>query len=134
MNGTFEKELLAVCTEANVIAGLKKFAFDRVYQTRSIIKLELMGNEIISFLLDCFVDALLPFDSEKEQSEIQEKYCRLLSSNYIENYSEEVRDITQDKEKVYYRLLLAADFIAGMTDTYAKTLYQEIKGIAVLNS
>ncbi len=134
MNGTFEKELLAVCTEANVIAGLKKFAFDRVYQTRSIIKLELMGNEIISFLLDCFVDALLPFDSEKEQSEIQEKYCRLLSSNYIENYYEEVRDITQDKEKVYYRLLLAADFIAGMTDTYAKTLYQEIKGIAVLNS
>ena len=134
MNGTFEKELLAVCTEANVIAGLKKFAFDRVYQTRSIIKLELMGNEIISFLLDRFVDALLPFDSEKEQSEIQEKYCRLLSSNYIENYYEEVRDITQDKEKVYYRLLLAADFIAGMTDTYAKTLYQEIKGIAVLNS
>ena len=132
MQGTFEQELLAVCSEAAVIRQLKRFAFDRVYQTRSIIKLELMGNEIISFLLERFVDALLHFDSDRKQNEIQEKYCRLLSPNYIECYHASVKDLTDDRDKVYYRLLLAADFIAGMTDTYAKTLYQEIKGIGAL--
>lgn len=74
----------------------------------------------------------LHFDSGREQNEIQEKYCRLLSPNYIECYHASVKDLTDDRDKVYYRLLLAADFIAGMTDTYAKTLYQEIKGIGAL--
>ena len=134
MQGRFEKELLAVCSEAKVIDQLKNFAFDRVYQTRSILKLELMGNEVISFLLERFVDALLGFDSDRQtQNDIQKKYCQLLSANYKECYYEAVKRFDDDRDKVYYRLLLAADFIAGMTDTYAKTLYQEIKGIATLS-
>ncbi|EAE5064281.1 hypothetical protein E1V60_07900, partial [Listeria monocytogenes] len=32
-------------------------------------------------------------------------------------------------EKLYLRLLLVTDFICGMTDTYAKDLYQELNGI-----
>lgn len=129
MTGKFEQELLAVCSEAALIAKLKTFAYEHVYQTTSIIKLELMGNEIISFLLQNFVDALLPFDSPRPQNDIQEKYCQLLSRNYVDNYFDSVQAIQDDKEKVYYRLLLATDFISGMTDTYAKTLYQDIKGI-----
>lgn len=133
MHGTFEKELLAVCSQASVISRLKKFAFDRVYQTRPIIKLELMGNEIISFLLAQFVDAALHLDRPEPMNDIQEKYYRLLSKNYIENYYDSVQGLQDDREKVYYRLLLAADFVAGMSDSYAKTLYQEIKGIAALS-
>lgn len=132
MNGCFEQELLAVCSESALIAQLKTFAFEHIYQTKSIITLELMGNEIISFLLNQFVDALLHFDSDQPQNDIQEKYCQLLSHNYIENYFDSVKGIQQDSDKVYYRLLLATDFISGMTDTYAKTLYQEIKGISAL--
>ena len=37
-----------------------------------------MGNEIITFLLDRFMDALLPYDSGLNMSEIQEKYIDLL--------------------------------------------------------
>ena len=33
-------------------------------------------------------------------------------------------------EKLYLRLLLVTDFISGMTDSYAKRLYQELNGIA----
>ena len=116
-----------------MISRLKKFAFDRVYQTRPIIKLELMGNEIISFLLAQFVDAALHLDRPEPMNDIQEKYYRLLSKNYIENYYDSVQGLQDDREKVYYRLLLAADFVAGMSDSYAKTLYQEIKGIAALS-
>ena len=32
-------------------------------------------------------------------------------------------------EKLYLRLLLVTDYICGMTDTFAKDLYQELKGI-----
>ena len=63
-----------------------------------------------------------------EVNEIQSKYIALLSSNYVENYHDETAKLN-DEEKVYYRLLLAADYIAGMTDGFARTLYQEVGGM-----
>ena len=38
---------------------------------------------------------------------------------------EEAREI----EKLYLRLLLVTDYICGMTDSYAKRLYQELNAI-----
>ena len=95
----------------------------------SILKLELMGNEIISFLLDRFVQALIPYDTDQPMSEIDEKYISLLSGNYLDNYHRTVRSIHEENERLYHRLLLAADFISGMTDSYAKMLYRELRGI-----
>ena len=34
-----------------------------------------------------------------------------------------------EKEKLYLRLMLVTDYITGMTDTFAKDLYQELNGI-----
>ena len=123
MNGEFDQELLAVSKEGQLIRSLKQFAFDRVYNDAAILKLELMGNEIITFLLDRFMDALLPYDSGLNMSEIQEKYIDLLSGNYLNTYQYTAQD-KEDGERLYLRLLLGADFVAGMTDSYAIRLYQ----------
>lgn len=32
-------------------------------------------------------------------------------------------------EKLYLRILLVTDYICGMTDSYAKRLYQELKAM-----
>ena len=34
-----------------------------------------------------------------------------------------------EAEKLYLRLLLVTDYVCGMTDSYAKRLYQEMNGI-----
>ena len=34
-----------------------------------------------------------------------------------------------DNDRLYQRLLLATDFVSGMTDSYARRLYRELKGI-----
>ena len=128
MNGVFEQELIAVSREGILIGELKKFAFERVYNDAAILKLELMGNEIITFLLDRFMDALLPYDSGLKMSEIQEKYIDLLSGNYLNTYQYTAQG-KEEGERLYLRLLLGADFVAGMTDSYAIRLYQELKGI-----
>ena len=122
------EQLLDVIVEAQLIRSLKQFAFDRVYNDAAILKLELMGNEIITFLLDRFMDALLPYDSGLNMSEIQEKYIDLLSGNYLNTYQYTAQD-KEDGERLYLRLLLGADFVSGMTDSYAIRLYQELKGI-----
>ena len=48
-------------------------------------------------------------------------YPRKTAVLYSKNKSKE--------EKLYLRLLLVTDYICGMTDTFAKDLYQELKGI-----
>ncbi len=128
MSGSFAKELLAVCSEAKLIFALKQFSFENIYNIAPILKLELMGNEILTFLLDRFMDALIVYDSEERLSEIQAKYIDLLSRNYLNAYHRSVVGKAQC-DRLYDRLLLGCDFIAGMSDGYAKRLYQELKGI-----
>jgi len=128
MNGVFEQELSAVSSEAKIMKALKAFAFEHIYQNGAILKLELMSNEILTFLMDRFMDALIVYDSEEPMNEIQRKYIELLSKNYVDNYLRSARG-KSDGEKLYDRLLLGCDFIAGMTDSYAKRLYQELRGI-----
>lgn len=128
MDGTYAKELLLDGKEGSLIKELKSFAYQRIYLHSSILKLELMGNEVLEFLLSKFVDALIYYDTSHELTEIQKKYIDLLSVNYVENYHQETKQIKDENTKLYYRLLLASDFIAGMTDSYAKRLYQELHG------
>ena len=35
-----------------------------------------------------------------------------------------------DNMRLYLRMLLVTDFISGMTDSYAKDLYQKLNGIS----
>ena len=129
MNGTFDKELIMCSSESKIIQELKKFAYRKVYCDKSILRVEIMGNEILTFFLDQFTNATLHYDSAYyEPNEIQKKYLALLSSNYLENYHDAVQN-KSDHEKIYDKLLLAADYVAGMTDGYARLLYRELKGM-----
>lgn len=88
-----------------------------------------MGNEILQFFLDKFVNAVLYFDSENYKLDaIQEKYLALISKNHLSNYKK-ASDGKKDEEKIYDKLLLVADYVSGMTDGYAKRLYRELRGI-----
>ena len=52
----------------------------------------------------------------------------MISDNYRQIYTI-YSEGKSDKEKLYLRLLLVTDFVCGMTDSYAKRLYQELSGI-----
>ena len=50
------------------------------------------------------------------------------AENYKQVYRWSVRGLS-DREKLYYKLLLATDTISGMTDSYARDLYTDLNGI-----
>ena len=52
----------------------------------------------------------------------------LISDNYKAIYRIYSKDKSEE-EKLYLRLLLVTDSICGMTDSYARRLYQELSGI-----
>ena len=51
-----------------------------------------------------------------------------VSDNYKRIYHIYSKGKSED-EKLYLRLLLVTDYVCGMTDSYAKRLYQELNGL-----
>ena len=129
MAGTYKKEL-TVGTDAQLLMeALGDIAYRYAFVSKPILKLEIAAETIFNFLLDKFVDAVLYFDTGRKQSAVQEKLVSLISDNYKKLYFI-CSDGKSEEEKLYLRLLLVTDYVCGMTDSYAKDLYQELNGIA----
>lgn len=128
LNGEYKNDLFHGTSSELLIKVLKETAFNHVFQDEGIVKLEIAASKIISTLLNEFVDAAIVFDTDCHKTEKQEKLMQLISSNYMRIYytDSEGKD---EFEKLYLRMLLVTDCISGMTDHYAKALYQDISGI-----
>ena len=128
MAGTYSADLfagthgLALHNELGSIAGRHAFI------SRPIFKLEISACTILESLLDKFIPAAILYDSSQKMTDVQDKLMSLISDNYKSAYRRYSEGKSQ-KEKLYLRLLLVTDEICGMTDSYAKRLYQELSGI-----
>lgn len=130
MKGEYKGDMFANTNFEEFIAILKKAMKEFVYDNREILKLELAAKKIIGGLLDDFVYAVLYWEEETEEykmSKADKKYVSIISENYKEDYQHEKTN--DEAENLYLRFLMITDFISGMTDSYAKNLYQELNGI-----
>lgn len=128
MDGKFEKELLSEGYEARMAEALGRIAYEYAFTTEPIFKLEIAAKTIMDFLLDRFVNAAILYDTEEPMTDVEVKLMALVSDNYKAIYKIYAKDKSEE-EKLYLRLLLVTDSVCGMTDSYAKRLYQELSGI-----
>ncbi len=128
MNGSFTKEIISVSYGNAIAYALSDISFKYVFQSKQIYKLEIAAGTIIEYLLDKFINAVIKYDTDEKLSSLDKRLIALISDNYIQAYK--IHSAEKDEsEKLYLRLLLVTDFICGMTDSYAKRLYQELNGI-----
>lgn len=128
MEGTYRRELLAEGDCAKMAEALGDIAYRYAFTSEPIYKLEIAAETIMNFLLERFVDAAIMYDSGLPMTAVQTKLMALVSDNYKAIYQYYSKDKSPE-EKLYLRLLLVTDSICGMTDSYAKRLYQELSGI-----
>ncbi|HAK1144004.1 TPA: deoxyguanosinetriphosphate triphosphohydrolase, partial [Listeria monocytogenes] len=130
MAGTFDKALLETSKARGLAKGLEKACFTQIFTDKKIIASELAGKKIIYGLLDLFVPAAIYYDSgiEDPNKDESKRLIKLISDNHLSSYHRNAKN-KNEMEKLYLRLLLITDFICGMTDTYAKDLYQQLNGI-----
>lgn len=126
MAGGFKTGLIHGGGAEKLLAALKGIAYDYAFTSSSIYRTEIAANTILNFLLDQLVSAALQFDARDKPGLMEEKYLSLISENYKQVYLEDTRNL-RDEEKVYNRILLATDSVAGMTDSHASGLYEELK-------
>lgn len=128
MAGTYQRELLAGGDCALMAEVLGDIAYRYAFVSEPIYKLEIAAETIMDFLLKRFVDAAIMYDSGLPMTAVQTKLMTLVSDNYKAIYQYYSKNKSPE-EKLYLRLLLVTDSICGMTDSYAKRLYQELSGI-----
>lgn len=132
MEGTFKKDIFEESFHGGTILILKSAMYEFVYSTPRIIKMELAAQSILNALLDKFIPAVIYYKEYGnnpiyKQTKAKQNLTDLISENYKENY---LKSKTNDPVyNLYLRLLLVTDFICGMTDSYAKNLYQERSGL-----
>lgn len=128
MEGTYNKDLFYGTSVEKMMDALGDIAYRYAFISKPIFKLEIAAKSILDFLLDKFVNAVLYFDTEERLSDIHKKLIKLISEDYKRIYHHFSKGRSEE-EKLYLRLLLVTDYVCGMTDSYAKNLYQELNGI-----
>ena len=126
MAGEFDRELLAESTASDLLKVLKKAARTYVYTCPEVLKLELLGESVLSGLLDLFVPAVAFNETSSHK-----KLYHLISPNFrhVHRLNQEGKEKTDDEITLYEKLLLVTDFVSGMTDSYAVDLYQRLSGV-----
>ncbi len=127
MEGTYRKDLFYQTFAQRFMDLLGDIAYRRVFTSEAIYRMEVAEAVMIDYLMDRFTEAALFYD-DGEQSAMDKRLISFISSNYKNAYHYHARG-KSGVERLYLRLLLVTDYICGMTDSYAKRLYQELKAI-----
>ena len=123
-----QTELITGSKDKILLNALKGIAYDYAFTSMSIYKTEIAANNILTYLLGKLIPSVLQYDRSRPPGLMEEKFLALVSENYKQLYRWSVRGLS-DREKLYYKLLLATDTISGMTDSYARDLYTDLNGI-----
>lgn len=139
-----EKELLY--TENDLIKKLKDIMKNTCFSSKEVIQLELVGDKVISTLLDIFVPVILEQEEKLvDTSTYPGKVFSLISPNFIfialhKYLKEGIEESEVKEEKIkalknlteYEKLHIVVDFISGMTDSYAVNVYKELMGMSLI--
>lgn len=129
MEGSYGFDLFKGTYGEWVMEALGDIAYRYAFTSRTILELEIAAGSILNFLMDRMVPAVLYYDTEVPMQMLEQKMVTLISDNYKQIYHVYSRE-KSEAERLYLRLLLVTDFISGMTDSYAKDLYQKLNGIS----
>lgn len=125
LDGDFGEELLNIIPAAAATRTLKAWGEEKVYVSRPVVEIEVAGFEVLGGLLAAFVATV---NDLAERSALASSRSRMLIHLIPEQFAGPRRN--PDPE-LYRRVLRITDFISGMTDSYAVTLFKKITGISL---
>ena len=123
INGNYHGELFKDSEAGALIKACKEVGQQYIYCSKDNLTLELMGRRIIHDLMDVFWEGALK-GSKKKSKGFARKVFDLTSRDYRVVYDKAIKEKKfPDK---YCCMHLMADYICGMTDTFACTLHKRL--------
>ena len=117
LNGTYTTPLIDNLPEtaAKAYRVCSKLSYEKIYRSKEVLDVELVGFRIITVLLEEFITAV-----NSPASRYSQLLLRRVSSQY------EI-----DASSTYGKIQAVLDYISGMTDIYALDLYKQITGMNI---
>ncbi|HLL47856.1 MAG TPA: dNTP triphosphohydrolase [Longimicrobiaceae bacterium] len=112
-NGTFTGELVAKCEFSGIYNAIKKLENERIFGDAGIVRVEAGGKAAIEGLLTIF-------SQEVEQ--------RSKLADTVPEFPTHEQDAAPDPHANVRRVV---DYVSGMTDRFAISLYQELSGMSL---
>ncbi len=121
LTGKFDKALVDLCEFKVALENISEVSIRKIYRARQVVEIEASGHEVLPGLLREFISAA----SVLGRNESSRK-----KSNLSLLFPPEIRTAIQGSQGEYDRLRYVIDFISGLTDRHALSLYGKIKGIS----
>lgn len=121
--GNFDRALCDECSSKDALKQIIKISIDKIYCARDVVEIEAAGHEVLPGLLDEFTKTG-EFLMKKGDSRKYKNLQKLLPG-------EVETTIAANPGNYYSMLRTVVDFISGMTDRHAISLYRKIKGMSL---
>ncbi|MEW7999623.1 MAG: deoxyguanosinetriphosphate triphosphohydrolase [Candidatus Thiodiazotropha endolucinida] len=123
--GRFDMPLMSQIPHRAEMDRLIEVAHEKIYIAPEVIEIETAGFQVISELLERFIPIIDDVAAQGERaSPRSQMMIRLIPEQFIGPHGQPAKDH-------YTRLLRLTDFVSGMTDSYAVSLYKKVTGISL---
>ena len=125
MAGRFDEPLMNHIAKREEMERLIEVAMDKIYCAPEVVEIETAGFQVVSELLERFIQILDDIAEHGQgASPRSQMMVRLIPVQFVGANRLPVQD-------AYTRLLRLTDFVSGMTDSYAVSLYKKLTGISL---
>jgi dGTPase len=122
LTGEYDQALTDILPSTEVLQRISKLSVAKIYRSQPVLEKEAAGFQVLEGLLEVFSKAIYHHYYDKNRFSGQDKsILRLLPPEF-----------PVEKDTPPYVLLRSLlDFVSGMTDKYALSLYRRVKGISI---
>ncbi len=122
LSGNFDHALTDLCVFKESLDQISKVSVEKIYRARHVVEIEASGHQILPGLLDEF--------SKTGEHIMSKKSSRKYENMALLFPQEIVSAIQENPDNSYLMLRQVVDFVSGLTDKHALSLYRKIKGIS----
>lgn len=122
LNGTFDTALADNCPSKQGLKEIIKISVEKIYRARQVVEIEAAGHEVLPGLLEEFTTAGLYLMNHTTSRKYQ---------NLQQLLPIDIRMAIELNPTPYNMLRNVLDFVSGLTDRHALSLYRKIKGISI---
>ena len=125
LSGEFDHALADLIDSKDILKEIIAISLQRLYRSTMVLEIEAAGFEVLGGLLEMYSTASYHMIFEQDQFSKRELSVIRLLPDTLQNKLQ-VTDIT-----IYQLLRHILDFVSGLTDRHAITLYRRLKGMAL---
>ena len=125
LQGEYDQALTNNIPASGSLKKIEKLSIEKIYRSTQVMEREAVGFKVIDGLLEEFTVAAFNSRFNKgEYSRQQRSIFRLLPETIK-------AELVDQSNSPYDALLIITDFVSGITDSYALSLYRKINGISL---